>query len=86
MFELNLFNFTQVVDQLLAFICVFLLTSLSAKTRYYGFAVGLSGAVPSTYLLMVSELWWLVACMPIWVYISIKGMSNNWREYKGLEA
>ena len=39
MFELNLFNFAQFLDQGLSILGVFLLTSLSAKTRMYGFLV-----------------------------------------------
>ena len=86
MFEINLFNIAQVFDQLFAFVCVYLLTSLSARTRFYGFVIGLAGFVPGTYLLVVSELWWLVACLPIWVAISARGILNNWREYKSAEA
>jgi hypothetical protein len=37
MFEINLFNTAQFLDQGLAIIATFLLTSLSAKTRMYGF-------------------------------------------------
>ena len=52
MFEANLFNAAQIVDQLFDFICVYLLTSLSAKTRFYGFTIGLIGFIPATYLLI----------------------------------
>ena len=86
MFELNLFNIAQMFDQIFAFACVYLLTSLSAKTRFYGFAIGLVGFVPGTYLLVVSELWWLVACIPIWVAISAKGIWNNWHAYQTNEV
>ena len=85
MFVLNIFNTAQILDQLFAFVCVYLLTSLSAKGRFYGFVIGTIGFIPGTYLLIVTELWWLVACIPIWVYINYKGIMNNWREFKGIE-
>ena len=85
MFEINLFNTAQIFDQLFAFVCVYLLTSLSAKVRFYGFVIGTIGFVPGTYLLIVTNLWWLVACIPIWVFINYKGIMNNWREFKGIE-
>ena len=85
MFEMNLFNTAQIFDQLFAFVCVYLLTSLSAKVRFYGFVIGTIGFVPGTYLLVVTNLWWLVACIPIWVFINYKGIMNNWREFKGIE-
>ena len=37
MFELNLFNIAQFLDQGIAIIGTYLLTSLSAKARMYGF-------------------------------------------------
>ena len=86
MFEANLFNAAQIVDQLFDFICVYLLTSLSAKTRFYGFNIGLVGFIPATYLLIVTKLLWLLACMPIWLLIELRGVSNNWRAYRGLAA
>lgn len=86
MFEANLFNAAQIVDQLFNFICVYLLTSLSAKTRFYGFNIGLVGFIPATYLLIVTKLLWLLACMPIWLLIELRGVSNNWRAYRGLAA
>ena len=46
MFEINLFNSAQIFDQIFAFVCVYLLTSLSAKVRFYGFVVGTIGFVP----------------------------------------
>ena len=36
MLEFNIFNSAQIFDQIFAFICVYLLTSLNAKTRFYG--------------------------------------------------
>lgn len=86
MFDFTLFNLAQMADQIFAFICVYLLTSLSAKTRFYGFAIGLVGFVPGTYLLIVTELWWLLACMPIWVVINLRGIVNNWRAYQAASA
>ena len=58
------------------------LTSLNAKTRLYGFIVGTVGFIPGVYLLIVTELWWLLAFMPIWAYINYVGIVNNYREYK----
>ena len=82
MLEFNIFNSAQIFDQIFAFICVYLLTSLNAKTRLYGFIVGTVGFIPGVYLLIVTELWWLLACMPIWAYINYVGIVNNYREYK----
>ena len=82
MFEINLFNSAQIIDQIFAFVCVYLLTSLSAKVRFYGFVIGTLGFIPGTYLLIVTELWWLVACIPLWIFINYKGLVNNYREYR----
>ena len=38
------------------------------------------------YLLIETELWWLLAAMPLWVFINYKGLINNWREFKGEET
>ena len=57
MLEFNIFNSAQIFDQIFAFICVYLLTSLNAKTRLYGFIVGTVGFIPGVYLLIVTELW-----------------------------
>ena len=54
MFELSIFNTAQIFDQIFAFACVYLLTSLSAKTRFYGFVVGSIGFIPGSYLLIVT--------------------------------
>ena len=70
----------------LPLVCVYLLTSLSAKVRFYGFVVGTIGFVPGIYLLIEAELWWLLAAMPLWVFINYKGLVNNWREFKGEET
>ena len=86
MFEINLFNSAQIFDQIFAFVCVYLLTSLSAKVRFYGFVVGTIGFVPGIYLLIETELWWLLAAMPLWVFINYKELVNNWREFKGEET
>ena len=80
MFELSIFNTAQIFDQIFAFACVYLLTSLSAKIRFYGFVVGSIGFIPGSYLLIITELWWLLAATPIWVYINYRGLVNNWRE------
>ena len=45
MFELSVFNAAQIIDQLFDFICMYLLTSLSAKTRFYGFTIGFIGFI-----------------------------------------
>ena len=82
MFELSFFNAAKIIDQLFDFICMYLLTSLSAKTRFYGFTIGFIGFIPATYLLIVTELWWLLACMPIWFVIELRSVFNNWREYQ----
>ena len=84
MFELTVFNAAQIIDQLFDFICMYLLTSLSAKTRFYGFTIGFIGFIPATYLLVVTELWWLLLCMPIWFVIELRGVLNNWRAHKKL--
>ena len=71
MFELNLFNFAQFLDQGLSILGVFLLTSLSAKTRMYGFLVFLIVNVPGIYLLVVTDLWWILAVTPLWIYLNL---------------
>ena len=55
MLEFNIFNSAQIFDQIFAFICVYLLTSLNAKIRLYGFIVGTVGFIPGVYLLIVTE-------------------------------
>ena len=82
MFELNLFNFAQFLDQGLSILGVFLLTSLSAKTRMYGFLVFLIVNVPGIYLLVVTDLWWILAVTPLWVYLNLRGIKNNYYESK----
>ena len=82
MFEPSVFNVAQIIDQLFDFLCIYLLTSLSAKTRFYGFTIGLIGFIPATYLLIVTELYWLLACMPIWLLIELHGVFNNLQEYR----
>ena len=61
----------------------FLLTSLSAKTRMYGFVVFLLVNIPGIYLLIVTELWWILAVTPLWLYLNYRGFINNYREHKG---
>ena len=82
MFELNLFNFAQFLDQGLSILGVFLLTSLSAKTRMYGFLVFLIVNVPGVYLLVVTDLWWILAVTPLWIYLNLRGIKNNYYESK----
>ena len=82
MFELNLFNFAQFLDQGLSILGVFLLTSLSAKTRMYGFLVFLIVNVPGIYLLVVTDLWWILAVTPLWIYLNFRGIKNNYYESK----
>ncbi len=82
MFELNIFNFAQFLDQGLSILGVFLLTSLSAKTRMYGFLVFLIVNVPGIYLLVVTDLWWILAVTPLWIYLNLRGVKNNYYESK----
>ena len=67
MFELNLFNTAQFLDQGIAIIGTYLLTSLSAKARMYGFIAFLLMNIPAVYLLVVTELWWILAVTPLWL-------------------
>ena len=83
MFELSLFNLAQFTDQGLSILGTFLLTSLSAKTRMYGFVVFLLVNIPGIYLLIVTELWWILAVTPLWLYLNYRGFINNYREHKG---
>ena len=82
MFELSLFNFAQFTDQGLSILGTFLLTSLSAKTRMYGFVVFLLVNIPGIYLLIVTELRWILAVTPLWLYLNYRGFINNYREHK----
>ena len=82
MFEFSLFNFAQFADQGLSLIGTLLLTSLSAKTRMYGFLIFVLVNIPGVYLLVVTELWWILAVTPIWFFINFKGLLNNYRESK----
>ena len=86
MFEINIFNTSQIFDQIFAFACIYLLTSLNAKIRFYGFVIGSLGFIPGSYLLIATELWWLLAATPIWVYINYRGLVNNWREFRTVKA
>ena len=82
MFELSLFNFAQFLDQGLSILGVFLLTSLSSKTRMYGFLVFMIVNVPGIYLLVVTDLWWILAVTPLWIYLNLRGIKNNYYESK----
>ena len=72
MFEFNLFNVAQFADQGLSLFGTLLLTSLSARTRMYGFLIFVLVNVPGIYLLVVTELWWILAVTPIWLYLNFK--------------
>ena len=80
MFELNLFNFAQFADQGLSLIGTLLLTSISAKTRMYGFLIFVLVNIPGIYLLIVTKLWWILAVTPIWLVINFVGLYNNYKE------
>ena len=80
MFELNLFNTAQFLDQGLAILGTFLLTSLSARTRMYGFIMFFLLNIPGVYLLVVTELWWILLVTPLWLYLNYRGFMNNYRE------
>ena len=82
MFEINLFNTAQFLDQGIAIIGTYLLTSLSAKMRMYGFIAFLLVNIPGIYLLVVTELWWILAVTPLWLYLNYRGFINNYREQK----
>ena len=84
MFELNLFNSAQFADQGLSLLGTFLLTSLSARLRMYGFITFLLVNIPGIYLLVVTELWWILAVVPFWLYLNYRGFMNNYREVKKL--
>ena len=56
MFEINLFNGAQILDQMIDFVALYLLTSQSAKIRFYGFALGLVGLAPAPFLVVVTEM------------------------------
>jgi|TARA_B100000749_G_scaffold161364_1_gene123934 hypothetical protein len=82
MFELNLFNMAQGLDQGLSILGTFLLTSLSAKLRMYGFIAFFLVNIPGIYLLVVTELWWILLVTPLWLYLNYRGFTNNYREQK----
>ena len=86
MFELSLFNVAQFTDQGLSILGTFLLTSISAKTRMYGFVVFLLVNIPGIYLLIVTELWWILAVTPLWLYLNYRGYINNYREYRSAKV
>ena len=82
MFELNLFNMAQGLDQGLSILGTFLLTSLSAKLRMYGFIAFFLVNISGIYLLVVTELWWILLVTPLWLYLNYRGFINNYREQK----
>ena len=83
MLELDLFNAAQFLDQGLAILGTFLLTSLSARTRMYGFIMFFLVNIPGVYLLVVTELWWILVVTPLWLYLNYRGFMNNYRESRG---
>ena len=80
MFDINLFNLAQFADQGLSLWGTLLLTSLSAKTRMYGFLVFILVNIPGIYLLIVTELWWILAVTPLWLILNFRGLLNNYKE------
>ena len=80
MFELSIFNFAQISNEILAIMGTFFLTSVKAKRRMYGFMIFLVCNIPTIYLLVVSELWWVLATLPIWFFLSLRGLINNYKE------
>ena len=85
MFELSLFNFAQFADQGLSLIGTLFLTSLSAKTRMYGFLIFIIVNIPALYLLIVTELWWILAITPIWLLLNLRGLLNNFKESRAVK-
>ena len=85
MFELSLFNFAQFADQGLSLIGTLFLTSLSAKTRMYGFLIFIIVNIPALYLLIVTELWWILAITPIWLLLNLRGLFNNFKESREIK-
>ena len=85
MIELSLFNFAQFADQGLSLIGTLFLTSLSAKTRMYGFLIFIIVNIPALYLLIVTELWWILAITPIWLLLNLRGLLNNFKESRGVK-
>ena len=81
MFEITLFNTAQIFDQLFAFVA-YIFDKSECKSSFLWFRNWYHWVYPRDYLLVVTELWWLVACIPIWVFINYKGIINNWREFK----
>ena len=73
MFDVNLGNGARIFDQMIDFIALYLLTSQSAKTRLYGCS-------------LVTQIWQLVLCLPVWLAIELKGALGNWRAAQGLET
>ena len=80
MFDINLFNLAQFADQGLSLWGTLLLTSLSAKTRMYGFLVFILVNIPGIYLLIVTELWWILAVTPLWLILNFRGLLNNYKD------
>ena len=85
MFELSLFNFAQFADQGLSLIGTLFLTSLSAKTRMYGFLIFILVNIPGLYLVIMTELWWILALTQIWLLLNLRGLLNNFKESRAVK-
>jgi hypothetical protein len=46
----------------------------------YGFLVFILVNIPGIYLLVITELWWILAVTPLWLFLNFKGLINNFRE------
>ena len=42
--------------------------------------------IPTVYLLLVSELWWILATLPVWFFLSLRGLINNYKEAISVKA
>ncbi|GIS36395.1 MAG: hypothetical protein Ct9H90mP7_4030 [Candidatus Neomarinimicrobiota bacterium] len=80
MFEINFFNSAQIFDQIFAFF-VFIYYKFKRKGKILWFCSWNYWFRPGIYLLIETELWWLLAAMPLWVFINYKGLVNNWRKF-----
>jgi len=48
----------------------------------YGFIAFFLVNIPGIYLLVVTELWWILLVTPLWLYLNYRGFINNYREQK----
>jgi hypothetical protein len=84
-FELSLFNFAQFADWGLSLIGTLFQTSLSAKTRMYGFLIFILVNIPGLYLVIMTELWWILALTQIWSLLNLRGLLNNFKESRAVK-